>query len=287
MPLGRKRVGFRTLAGGAHATDHAKPRHPAAGSAVGKSVFLEETGERLGTVLETLVDAQHQLTGYKVKDDSSGTVLSFPHDQFEARSDGLVLVPGWYVSGLKTVDVLEFKDRITPELRVLLTDRTVTIEEAYRIFVQHDDALAHHIDESRILLGQVTQRLEALEKERKGLKEALLDLTEQRLINDIDRRTFSGLVLEHRRKAAVIDFNIKKCTDLLDRLGKTSVGMLSCALLATERSRQEPNAASETSVDDGSYKERYEELQGRYARLQEGYDDLKAAVEKLLARTNL
>ena len=259
----------------------------------GKQVYLEDTGEKIGTVFDAVIDADKNLIGYKIKDSKSETILSFPLDQFDEDKNGLIFVPSWYMKGMKTIEKLEFKDRITPELIWLIKDNTVSTEELYSIFVKHDDKITNYIEEAVALRELVNNRLKILEKERLSLKETLMDLTEKRLIKDIDRRQFSDIVMDHRRKVNIVDVNIKKCKELLDRLQCTSFGLLSTSIAFTiekeehreqhhtiESPRKE-NISSEFTKED-PYKGKYFELKGHYEKLQEGYNELKIAVEKLL-----
>ena len=264
----------------------------------GKQVYLEDTGEKIGTVFDAVVDADKNLIGYKIKDSKSETILSFPLDQFDEDKNGLIFIPSWYMKGMKTIEKLEFKDRITPELIWLIKDNTVSTEELYSIFVKHDDKITNYIEEAVALRELVNNRLNILEKERLSLKETLMDLTEKRLIKDIDRRQFSEIVMDHRRKVNIVDMNIKKCKELLDRLQRTSFGLLSTSIASTiekeehreqhhttESSKKE-NISSEFTKED-SYKGKYFELKGQYEKLQEGYNELKIAVEKLLNKNEV
>ena len=256
----------------------------------GKPVFLEDTGEKLGVIYDSIIDAEKHLIGYKIKDSKSDAILSFPLDQFEEDKTGFIFIPSWYIKGIKTIEKLEFKDRITPELTWLINDHTITTKELYRIFSRHDDSLTKYVEEAIGLRVQLMQRLAILEKERLMLKESLMDLTEKRLIKDIDRREFSDVVVEHRRKVNVLDNNIKKCKELIDRLQKTSFGTLSSAInpaiASTEDQILQPTIES-TPTPDASYQERYYQLKQQYTALQEGYEELKSAVERLLTQNEL
>jgi hypothetical protein len=196
----------------------------------GLPVFLEDNGEKIGTVFDSIYDKDKNLIGYKIKDNKSDSILSFSLDQFGEDKAGLIFIPSWYTKAVQLIEKLEFKDRISPELTWLLKDKTITEEELYHIFVKHDDSIASYIDESKALRELLLNRLRILEKERLSLKEALMDLTEKRLIKDIDRRKFSEIVMAHRQKVNVLDVNIMKSKQLINRLEETSFGMLSANL---------------------------------------------------------
>jgi len=270
-----------------------------------KPVYLEDTGEKLGVVFDTIYDKDKKIVGYKIKDKKSDAVLSFPLEQFDLTSDGLIFVPGWYTNALKTIEKLEFKDKVSPELTALLSDDKVTNDELYNIFVKHDDEMAEYIEESTALRGMLTSRLNVLEKQRVSLKDDLMDLTEKRLIKDIDRREFSEDVQRHRRKVNILDLNINKCKDLIKRLDTTSFGVLGKNIFISDKQnppKLEKNLYErvlnqkdkkldlknniQTNTSDG-YKDKYLELKNQYDQLQEEYHDLKIAVDKILSTDEL
>ena len=269
----------------------------------GKPVYLEDTGEKLGTVYETIFDKDNNIVGYKIKDQKSETILSFSTDQFELGKQGLIFVPGWYTNALKIIEKLEFKDKISPELTALLSDDNVTNEELYEIFVKHDNDMVQYIDDAKSLRAMLDKRLKVLEKERLTMKQNLMDLTEKRLIKDIDRRQFSEDVIEHRRKVNILDININKCKELITRLDKTSFGTIGKKSIISEtETRPEynlyhkilKNGAIETTGEKyqkqnekDEYKEKYINLKNEFEKLQEDYQELKSAVDKLVTKNEI
>ena len=267
----------------------------------GKPVYLEDTGEELGTVFENIINKDNNIVGYKIKDKKSETILSFSIDQFELGKQGLIFVPGWYTNALKIIEKLEFKDKISPELTTLLSDDNVTNEELYEIFVKHDNDMVQYIDDAKSLRTMLDKRLKVLEKERLTMKQNLMDLTEKRLIKDIDRRQFSEDVMEHRRKVNILDININKCKELIKRLDKTSFGTIGKkSLLYTTETKPEynlyhkilKNGAIETigekfKQEKNEYKEKYINLKVEFEKLQEEYQELKSAVDKLITKDEI
>ena len=255
----------------------------------GKPVFLEDTGEKIGTVFDSIYDREGNIVGYKIKDNKSDSILSFSLDQFGEDKGGLIFVPSWYTKGVKTIEKLEFKDKISPELTWLLKDHTITEEELYNIFVKHDDIVANYIEEAVALRELLSSRLKILERERITLKEDLMDLTEKRLIKDIDRRKFSEIVMQHRTKANVLDVNIKKCKELLERLEQTSFGILSTNIISKVekkdqkywRNRELLGEKDAVVIDkvENPYSSKQYDIQERYNELQEEYNNLKEALE--------
>jgi hypothetical protein len=275
-----------------------------------KPVYLEDTGEKLGIVFDTIYDKNKNIVGYKIKDGKSDAVLSFPIDQFDFTSDGLIFVPGWYTNSLKIIEKLEFKDKVSPELTALLSDDTVTNEELYDIFVKHDDDMVDYIDDAKSLREMLDNRLKVLEKQRIALKDDLMDLTEKRLIKDIDRREFSEDVMNHRRKVNILDLNINKCKDLIKRLDKTSFGVLGKNELTKKmqitkntkppkleknlyerllnQNKEKTDIRPEIKASNyDEYKDKYFQLKNQYDQLEEEYQELKTAVDKILNKGEL
>lgn len=261
---------------------------------VDKPIYLEDTGEKLGTVFDMIYDKENNLIGYKIKDNKSDAVLSFSIDRFDEDKDGLIFVPGWYIKGVKTIEKLEFKDRISPELTTLLADNAVSNAELYEIFVKHDNEMAKYIEDAVSLKEMLNNHLNILEKKRLSLKDNLMDLTEKRLIKDIDRREFSEDIMEHRRKVNIVDVNINKCKDLMQRLSRTSFGILGKNQVLPDikikddlyeknhESFKEKNKILHEDEIENSYKDKYFALKERFEQLEEKYQELKMAVEKLM-----
>jgi hypothetical protein len=269
----------------------------------GKPVYLEDTGEKLGIVYDTIYDTDKNVVGFKIKDKKSEAILSFPSDQFDESSKGLIFVPGWYTNSIKIIEKLEFKDKISPELTALLTDDAVSNEELYDIFVKHDDDMAQYIEDAKSTKEMLLQRLKVLEKQRLAMKENLMDLTEKRLIKDIDRREFSEDVMEHRRKVNILDLNIKKCKELLNRIENTSFGVLGDNNMSLDKTDEKqkrnfiknyenpynkelkdlvkPMKMQIPTEPQDSYKEKYFKLKTQFDQLEDNYQELKTAVDKL------
>ena len=262
----------------------------------GQPVFLEDTGEKIGTIFDTIVDQDNKILGYKIKDEKSDSVLSFSVENFDETKKGFVFIPGWYTNSLKIIEKLEFKDKISPELTALLFDDTVTNKELYDIFVKHDDDMVKYIDDAKSVRETITNRLNILEKQRYALKDDLMDLTEKRLIKDIDRKQFSEDVTNHRRKVNILDININKCKKLLKRLDKTSFGVLGKNNLSHEikyKVDAKSNLIAEKinnnikNQNDDIFKDKYYTLKQKYDELEEKHNELKMAIDELLIEEEL
>ncbi len=269
-----------------------------------KPVYLQDTGEKLGVIFDSIYDKDNNLIGYKIKDNKSDNILSFPSEQFDQNKDGLIFIPGWYTNSVKEIEKLEFKDRVSPDLTALLSDDDIANEELYEIFVKHDNEMAEYIENAISLKDMINNRLRLLEKQRLATKNDLMDLTERRLIKDIDRREFSEEILRHRRKVNILDINIKKCKDLIKRIEETSFGVLGKINFSNDFDikkeeqiekklqgdiLQEPKATDRQNLEGkmDSYKNKYFELKEQYVQLEDDFKELKMAVDKLLNKDDL
>jgi len=189
-------------------------------------VFLVDTGEKLGLVSDMIYNDNEAVVGLKIKDDKSGAILDFPMEQIYDEKEGLILIPRWYTKAVKTIEKIEFKERVSPEITNLFKNDIISNKELYELFVEYDDEMASYMEEASFLKKILTTRLKLLENQRFAMKSHLMDLTEQRLIENIDRKQFSENVAEQRRKARIFDINIEKCKELLQRLNRTSFGVL-------------------------------------------------------------
>ncbi|MEF8879058.1 MAG: PRC-barrel domain-containing protein [Candidatus Thermoplasmatota archaeon] len=262
----------------------------------GKPVFLEETGEKLGEVYDSVCNENGEITGYKIKDKESDAVLNFSIDHFDEGKKGLIFIPRWYTQALKTIEKLEFKDRVSPELTALLSEDENSNREAYEIFVKHDDEMAEYIEQTISLKKMLNKHLNLLEKKRVALKDDLMDLTERRLIKDIDRREFAEDVMKHRKKVNILDVNINKCRQLLRRLDNTSFGVIGEDFFDFEKEDENEDGVSlpegyddfdlPTKKEDTDlnmvYKEKYFDLKEKFDQLEDQYEELKHSVEKLV-----
>jgi hypothetical protein len=185
-----------------------------------------------------------------------------------------------------------------------LSDDDIANEELYEIFVKHDDEMADYIENAISLKDMINNRLRLLEKQRLATKNDLMDLTERRLIKDIDRREFSEEILRHRRKVNILDINIKKCKDLIKRIEETSFGVLGKINFSNDFDIkkeehieknlqsdiiQEPKAiiSQNDKREKDAYKNKYFELKEQYVQLEDDFQELKMAVDKLLNKEDL
>ena len=262
-------------------------------SSKGRPVFLEDTGEKLGTVFDIICDNEKKLIGYKIKDYKTESVLSFPLDQFQESKEGFIYVQSWYLHASKTIQELEFKERVSPELTTLLTKNDVSNDELFNIFLKHDAQMANYIEKAISLKERLNKGLIILEKKRHELKDSLLDLTEEKLIKQDNKKEFSEDFITNRRKVKILNVNIKKCRDLIDRINNTSFGKLGESL--TFRPGQNPKSTDKNSLNEtgdnitideikNPFKQKYINMKVRFEQLEEDYNDLKSTVEKLIRK---
>lgn len=191
----------------------------------GKPVFLEDTGEKLGVITDTVYDENKNIIGYKIKTDDADTAFSFPAEQFSEDKQGFLFTPNWYQNALETIEKLEFNEKISPEVSSLVQDGMFN-EELYDLLLKRDDEFVNKLEDALLLKEILVSQIKLLEERRVDLTAKANTLVTKRLIEDVDRKQFSEHVQELRRKIKLLDLNIQKCNELLQRLTQTSVGAI-------------------------------------------------------------
>ncbi len=186
------------------------------GTAVeGTPVYYEDTGDRMGTVVEVVRNAGGAPSGYRVRHGETGTVTMLPADALQSTKRGLLFTPVWHVEAVSLVRELEYAAR-HPRLHDLVDGASLTDDEPQDMATS-DPELRRKIDHARQVRRSLARQLEELERKRQDVREQLMALSEQRLLRDISRRAFAEAVTEARRRARILDINIERCNDLLVR----------------------------------------------------------------------
>jgi hypothetical protein len=265
----------------------------------GMPVYLEETGERLGTIVDLLCDKEGSPIGIKIKDDRSQIVRTYTLDQFERDRKGLIFLPGWYTKTLRIIKQLEFKERTSPWLSTLLLDEITSNNYLYDFLMNEEEDVISSVDEAMTLKKNLLKRLNVLEQRQASLKNALTDITEKRLMGELDHSGFSDEIQQYKQRLHIIIIHIRKCKQLVERLDQTIFSSLAGNTMITDdASETEKRYPQQELVDrsahekirsqakeDTLFKEKYETLKTHYDQLNHEHQELKIAVEKLMNQT--
>jgi hypothetical protein len=207
----------------------------------GINVYFEETGEKLGFIKETLFNENKDVIAYKIKNETTGAELKFPKKQFCRDKRGFILMPSWYITADEALKKIEFIDKTYPEMQNIVTDDKFD-DELLNIFLMREDEYRkdakgkyfEYINETKKIYKMLLRQIKTLENKRYEFKNDLWDLTTNRLIEQIDRKTYAEKVEKIKRKVNLLNLNINKCKDLLERLDKTCLGKISKNLYPTD-----------------------------------------------------
>jgi len=189
---------------------------PYLGTAVeGAPVYYEDTGDKMGTVTGVIRDDDGDVTGYRVRHEETGTVTALDRDALQQSKQGLLFVPVWYTEALALLRELEYAAR-HPGLRDIVAGAGLTGHELHNV-ASADPEIRRTIAHARQVRQSIEQQHRELEWKRRSVRERLMELSEQRLLQDIDRRAFAEGVMEARRRARILDYNMERCSDLLVR----------------------------------------------------------------------
>ncbi len=182
----------------------------------GLPVYYEDTGDRMGTVTSVTRDASGEPSGYRVRHDDTGTVVTLSPGHLERTKRGLLFIPLWYVEGLELVRELEYAAR-HPALQDVVAGAGLVDSELHDVASVHPE-LREKIAHARQAQASLDQQRRELQRKRRDVRERLMELSEQRLLQDISRRTFAEAVTRARRRARILDYSMERCSDLLARL---------------------------------------------------------------------
>ncbi|MBU1941164.1 MAG: hypothetical protein KKC68_05265 [Candidatus Thermoplasmatota archaeon] len=241
----------------------------------GKPIFLQENGQQIGTILDELRTTDNTLKGFTIKDPETNDLYTLPITQVDINHDGVIYLPSWYTKSLTFIKQLEFYDHLNPDLKWILTDKTTTTEDIYHLYIQNDTTLHNHLKQTRIIINLLTNRKNLLLKERTIVKHHIMDHIEERLIKNIDRKNFTDKIQHLREKATLLDIQITRCTELLNRLSSTSLGHY-----LEQTTTLQDTKPSDPPRDDMLKK--YTKLEHDYHQLLEQHTQLKKSIEKLI-----
>ena len=189
---------------------------------LGKSVYFEDTGERVGNVVSVITGREGKIVGYEIQDDSTNAKSHLPVEQIEDTGRGLLFRPLWYTEIEEFIHQLEFQETITSELPGAVSGRGISKRGPHEILPKVDPTPRKLIDEALSLRDSLRERLNEFEIDRIKIRKQMTTLTEKRLLGENTRREFAKAVLEQRRKIRIIEINIKRCRELLLRLEHTA-----------------------------------------------------------------
>jgi len=191
----------------------------------GEMVYLADTGEPLGVITEAVIDDHHKMTGYKIKPEGGSTPLWFPTEHFTDVGNGLIFTPRWYLNAISTLERLEFKQKISPEIACLL-DMNETNPELSNLLVRRDPEFTADFEAAALLDHILASQQRICQERLKDLEQHAHQLMTKRLLENLDRKTFSDQVQDLRYKMKILEATAEKCTTLTARLHQTTYGAL-------------------------------------------------------------
>jgi PAS domain S-box-containing protein len=187
-------------------------------SSHGKTVFFEDTGEKIGMIQNVLTDDNKNPVGYEIKEEGSDATFQFPVENFRQTEQGLVFTPMWFSQANQLVKELEFRWKSLPELEDILLAGAVSKDKIYGILTRTHPELRKIFDQGILMRKTLLDRLEDLHIEYVSIRKNMTRVSEKRLLKQISRRDFAQEIIEARRQARILEINIKRCKTLIQRL---------------------------------------------------------------------
>ena len=189
-------------------------------SIIGKPVLLKNTNGTIGFVIKAEYDSNKKPVGYKFKHKITNQTFTLPKELFEEIDNKIVINADKFDNENEILAKLEFKDQVTPELKILLTENLIPDEEIIELFVMYDKEMVNLLQDAIKLRKLIENRLTLLKKQRIILEDQLRAFESK---NTENREYKSN---EIKEEIKTIDINLNKCKQLIKRLDKTSFGIL-------------------------------------------------------------
>jgi sporulation protein YlmC with PRC-barrel domain len=188
------------------------------GAVVGKPVFLEEDGERIGVVRDVKFDDKGEPAEYLIYID--GKVTGIPRDSVMERSDGIVIEPLWYIDAKRFIRDLEIEARrLAVDSDLILKAGPMKRAEMLRLLSQKAD-IAPMIEKAAVVQKVLLDRLHMFQEEKNKIGLDLITLEQKRIMEEIDRREFLHALIDLRRKAKIAGVMIENCVVLLQKMNE-------------------------------------------------------------------
>ncbi len=192
---------------------------PSTDDVIGRPVYFEENGEQVGIVKDTIETADGKITGYHIE--YNGATVQLPADNIKVTDNGLIFQPLWFTEYDKLVRQLEFEEKLNQDLAQILANRDISKDKLDALISKNEPRLKNLMEEAKGARKVLNQRKGEFELERYRLRREIGTLSEKRLLGEEGRREYAQKVLEAKRKASILDYNINRCNDLLLRLEKS------------------------------------------------------------------
>ncbi|HLF06121.1 MAG TPA: PRC-barrel domain-containing protein [Thermoplasmata archaeon] len=185
---------------------------------VGKPVFLEEDGERIGVVRDVKFDDRGEAVEYLI--DIDGKVTGIPKDSVMERADGIVIEPLWFIDAKRFIRDLEVEARrLAVDSDLILKAGPMKRAEMLRLLSQKAD-VAPMIEKAAIVQKVLLDRLHMFQEEKNKIGLDLITLEQKRIMEEIDRREFLHALIDLRRKAKIAGVMIENCVVLLQKMNE-------------------------------------------------------------------
>ena len=184
---------------------------------VGAPVYLQENGDLLGQVSKVIRSDDGENVGYLI--DSNGVELRFPEENLEPTEGGFIYQPIWFVKGNKIVKQLKAQERINPDIVNTLESNNLTFDETVRLIKDSSSSeLSELVKEAKELSKTLLSKKRSLGQQKDELTTNINSLAEDRVIGEGNRREFAEKILGLKRKARIVNFNLKKVESLIEYL---------------------------------------------------------------------
>ncbi len=181
----------------------------------GKTVYLQETGEKLGTVVDVKADQDGEIASFTV--DCEGAELDISCDNILEAEQGLIYRPVWLTEAEKIVKKLEAQQRINPDIATHTT-KTLSRPKIKRILKRASPEFEKTFQEAEDISAFLISKREELKNKRDSLTAEIEEMAKKRMRGEGSRKEFAETIVDLKRKAKIVEENLNKAESLFIRL---------------------------------------------------------------------
>ncbi len=181
----------------------------------GKPVYLQETGEKLGRVVDAKRDENHEVVSYLV--DCDGVELDISCENILKDKDGFIYRPVWLTEAEDVIRRLETQQRINPDLATYSSE-TMSPGEVKKLVSRSSLELKKTFEEAKDIAQLLSSKRNELQQKKDIFNHEIEEMAKKRMRGEGSRKNFAESIVSLKRKAKIVEENLNKVQSLYSRL---------------------------------------------------------------------
>lgn len=181
----------------------------------GSPVYIQENGDLLGYVTNLIKDSKGNVNAYLV--DSDGIEMRFPEENIIEVEGGYIYQPVWYTESKKILEKLSKQEALNPDLTAILQTKDIPDVRLKKLISESSKETQNVVTEAMETVRLLLEKRDALNEQKNTLRDQIADLAGTRVLGGGNRRDFAITIIDLKRKAQIVDSNLKKLEEVLSK----------------------------------------------------------------------